>query len=43
MTKLTFGDRGVVALDAAAESMDLSNKNIDAGGAMIIAAFLPRW
>ena len=43
LTKLTFGDRKAVALDAAAESMDLSHKSIDAGGAMIIAAFLPRW
>ena len=41
LTKLWI--RGTVALDAAAESMDLKNKSIDAVGAMIIAAFLPRW
>jgi hypothetical protein len=45
--KLTFGTRGdrnaVVLLDPAVESMDLSSKGFDAGGAMIIAAFLPRW
>ena len=43
LTKLTFGDHGAVVLDAAVESMDLSKKRIDAVGAMIIAAFLPRW
>ena len=45
LTKLTFGDHAGVAvvLDAAVESMDLSSKRIDVVGAMIIAAFLPRW
>jgi hypothetical protein len=46
LTKLTIGDRDVglhVVLDAAVESFNPKRKQIDAGGAMIIAAFLPRW
>ena len=43
LTKLAFGESKAVLLDATVESMDLKSKSIDVGGAMIIAAFLPRW
>ena len=42
MTTITFGDKQAVTMKAGMTKADLSGKQLDASGAIVAAAFLPK-